>query len=219
MKRRLQEVLHAATVVEAAAWIMVSLAVCCVVAWHDPMVKSFWDEQYAKGSLFLTQHQFQRGQRPSAEPVGSYALWLSIMRYEADVSVGLLAAATGVVLLTAVRRWNDRRSWGGPGVAACSTVVAAMALCVLEEASLAAKENRGLWGSIGNPFPNAWPNCELRIGLAVFGAWVVMVAAGLWRPRRARADGIGVVIGALWIGLIIYRIAASIFIPFANLRY
>jgi hypothetical protein len=217
--RRLQEALHAAKIAEAAAWIMGSLAVLCVVAWHDAMVKSYWGEQYAAGSLFLTQRHFQRGRGPSAEPVGSYALWLSIMRYEADVSVGLLAASAVVVLVTAARRCTDRRSCGGPGAVACSTAVAAMGLCVLEEASLAAKEGRGLWKGAWNPFPNAWPNCELWIGLAVFGAWVVMVGARLWRPRGTWADRIGIVIGAFWICLIIYRITASIFIPFGNWRY
>jgi hypothetical protein len=218
----LQQANHVARIAEAAAWIIASLAVLCVVAWHDAMVKTYWNKVYADGSLFLTQRHFHRGLSPAAaaaEPVGSYPLWLSIMRYEADVSVGLLAASAGIVLVTAARRWTDRRSLRGPGAVACLTAVVAMGLCVLEETSVAAKEARRLWGSVGNPFPNAWPHCELRIGLAVLGAWVVMVGAGLWRPRGAWADRIGVMIGMSWMCLIVYRITASIFIPFANWGY
>lgn len=221
MKRRLPQPVPAARIAETVAWVVASPAFVGVVTWHDAMVKSYWEELHAKGSVFLTQRQFQfrRGPAPSAEPVASYARWLSIMRYEADISVGLLAASAGIVIVTAARRGRDRRCWGRPGAVACLTAVAAMALCVLEEASLAVKGGRGLWGSPWNPFPNAWPLCELRIGLSVLGAWVVLVGAGLWRPRGAWADRIGIGIGVSWMCLIIYRITACLFIPFGNWGY
>jgi hypothetical protein len=221
VQRRLQAVVDAAKTAEVAAWIIGALAVLFVVTWHDAMVKPYWDQKYAKGSLFLTQGGFRLGPRPAdraPEPVESYALWLSIMRYEADVSVGLLAASAGVVMLTAARHRKDRRSWSGPGAVACLTAVGAMGLCALEEASLGAKGSRGLWRSTTDPFPNAWPQYELRIGLAVLGAWVVLIGARLWRVRGEWADRFGVIIGTLWICLIIYRITACAFIPFGNWR-
>lgn len=219
MKRSLRESLHAAMFAEAAAWIMGVLFVFFMVNWHDVSVMPFWDNQYASGSLFLTQHQYQRVPLPATEPAGSYALWLSIIRYEGDVSVGVLAASASVVLVTAVRRWKDRQCWSGPGAVACSTALAAMGLCVLEEVSEAAKRGRELWGRGTNPFPNVWPHFELRIALAVLGAWVVLIGAGLWRPPGSWADRIGVVVGILWLCLIVYRITACLVIPFGNWGY
>ena len=95
-----------------------------------------------------------------------------------------------------------------------------MSVCVLEEASLAIQRHRGLWGElISNPFPNAWPHYELRISLAVLGAWSVLTAMGWWRPSRAWADRVGIVVGFLWLAVIMYRIIGPVFIPFANWGY
>jgi hypothetical protein len=209
-----------AGVMDAIAWVAASLAVLGVVVRHDAMVKSYWEEQYNKNSLFLTQRYVRVSGELPAESVKRSAIWLAIMRYEADFSVGLLVASAGIVLVSAARRLRARRTWSGPGAVACVVAVAAMGLCLLEEASEAAKEHRGLWGkTVSNPFPNAWPHCELRIGLAVLGAWVVMAGMRRWRPRRAWADRIGVAIGVLWLVVILYRIGASLFIPFGNWGY
>ena len=219
MQRRIPGVLHDVGGKKAIAWVAASLAVICVVVWHDSMVKSYWEDQYANNSLFLTQRHFESGREPSRELMKSYPIWLAIMRYEADLSVGLLAASFGIVLVNAVGQVRIRRAWAGPGVVACVVVVGAMVLCVMEEVSLAAKGHRGLWNSGSNPFPNAWPHFELRISVAVLGAWIVMAGIGRWRPRREWTDWLGVVIGFLWIGVMFYRIGASLFIPFDNWGY
>lgn len=213
MKRRAMRGSHAVRMMEATAWAVACLAVLVVVVWHDGMVSRYWDGKDPDRLPFLI---WDRNRVPPDEP---YAVWLSIMRFEADLSVGLLAASAGMVLVNATRRIRVRRAWRGAGVVACVAAVAGMGLCVLEEASLALQERRGLWGRSSNPFPNAWPNLELRIGLAVLGAWVVLVGSRRWRRSRSWADRIGIAIGSSWLMVVLYRLFASLFIPFSNWGY
>jgi hypothetical protein len=202
---------------EVVAWAAAMLVILGAVAWHDPMVKSYWGTLDANHRLFMSRDS--SAGRLRREPAGSHPTWIAIMRYEADLSFGLIAASAAMLPVFSAIRRIDRRAWKGPGAAACVAAVAAMALCLLEEASLAAHGRRGLWRSGTNPFPNAWPLFEVWIALAVLGAWVALAASRRWRIRRSRADRVGVALGSAWLAVLAYRIFASLFIPFGNWRY
>jgi hypothetical protein len=206
-------------ILAVASWISAASLVVAVVSWHDSWVKSYWSEQFKRKSLFFGQPGSRKFGEPSAVTEKWAPTWIDVMRYESDLSVGLLAASVGLLLVDGCRRLRCRRVWREPGSVACATAVVAMSLCVLEEASLAMQAHRGLWQSPTNPFPNVWPHYELRIGLAVFGAWSVMAFIGRWRPRQALADRAGVVLGWLWLFVLLYRMLASSVIPFVNWGY
>ena len=105
---------------------------------------------------------------------------------------------------------------------ACVVAVVAMCVSVLEERSNAIKTGQNLWrwgNPVSDPIPNAWSLCEMRICLAVLGAWVVMAIMRRFRPRGTWSDRIGLIVGGLWMVVMIYRAVASFFIPFGNVRY
>jgi hypothetical protein len=132
VRRRLASAPHTTRFAAAVVWFVAPLALLCVVGWHDGMVRSYWQQQYRKGELFIGQSRFRPPRAPSDNPGRPYAVWLWVMRYEADFSVGLVPASAGVVLVTAARRRMRRRRWSGPGAVTCLTAIAAMGLCVLE---------------------------------------------------------------------------------------
>jgi len=206
-------------VVTATSWIVAVALVVGVVIWHDRKFGGYWDEKSRRETLFLPQRGFRQSQKPSPEPVGSYPIWIAIMRCEANLSVGVAAASGGIVLVNLSRHWRASRVWRAPGTVACVVAVAAMGLCVLEETSRGIKYGWGPWGSRFDPFPNSWPLAELRTSLAVLGAWVIMAAMGRWRRPRTWIDRVGRAVGVLWLVLMLYRVSASLFIPFGNWHY
>ena len=204
---------------EALAWVVTIVGACGVVAWHDRVARGYWDDQYRGGSLFMIH--FVPGQVPPdrTDPVNYPAGWLGVMRVEADLAIGLLAGSAGLILVNAARGRQVRRCWRRPGAVACGAIVAAMVFCTAGEALAAAQQGRWPWMSPWNPFLNAWPNYELRIGLAVSGAWLVLAVMGRWRAERSAVDRVGRAIGGLWLGVTLYRIVAGLFIPFNNWGY
>jgi hypothetical protein len=205
--------------VTATSWVVAVALVLCVVIWHDQKFGGYWDETSRRGTLFLPQRGFRRPHEPSPEPVGSYPVWIAIMRCEANLSVGLAVASAGMVLVIVARQGPARRVWREPGTVACVVAVAALGLCALEETSRAIRYGTGPWGSPFDPFPNSWPLFEVRISLAVLGAWVVMAAMGRWKRSRTWVDRVGRAAGWLWLAVLLYRVSASLFIPFGNWRY
>jgi hypothetical protein len=204
----------AGRVVTAAGWIAAIALVLDVVVWHDRTFWAYWDEKFQSGTLFLSQRGFLYHREPAPEPAQSYPRWIAIMRWEANLWVGLAAASDGVVVVNEIRQ---RRGWRKPGAVACFVAMATRSLCATQQTSQAIKYGTGLYRHpIFNPFPNSWPLSEVQISLAVPRAWVVMAATGRWRPQRTWADRVGGLVGGLWLVVTLYRLAASLFIPFGN---
>jgi hypothetical protein len=209
--------------VTALGWIVAVIFVGSVVIWHDYTFGSYWDDGYRAGTLFLTQPRHSGRKVSAPEPTTRYPIWIMIMRSEANISIALVAASlvgVGRPLASSAARGH---AWREPGTIACLVAVAAMCFCVLEKNSGDLKALAWVWRWGGHPyidpFPNVWPLCEIRIGVTVLGAWVVMAATGRWKPRRTWADRLGRIVGGLWLAVIVYRVVASLFIPFGNWRY
>src|SRR5438105_791796 len=125
----------ASRIAEVTSWIVAFLFVLWVVVRHDSVTKSYWGELFANNSLFLTQRRPYLGkpvldptEKLLLEPTKLYPTWLAVIRYEANLSVGLLAASASLVLVNAVRQWRVRRVWREPGAVACVVAVVAMSL-------------------------------------------------------------------------------------------
>ena len=206
----------------AFGWIAFLVVVAGTVVWYDQNLGGYWDQKFHSGNLFLAQYRHRFDRKPLSELATWYPIWITIMRSEANLSVGLLAASALISVRNLVNPARNHRVWRTPGAVACTVAVVATCICILEDKSAAIKQGRSLWGwghPILDPFPNVWPLVEMRIALAVLGAWLVMLAMGRWRPPRTWTDRIGCAVGSLWLVVMVYRVVASFFIPLGNWRY